>query len=80
MRRGALTVATYPFSTALVRCVPCGREGRSQRGKPMHRFREDTAMPDVLCAITDGCPRNAPFATERCKAIFPDLRGSAHAD
>jgi hypothetical protein len=41
----------------------------------MRRFGEDAAMPDVLCAITDGCPRNAPFATERCKAIFPDLRG-----
>jgi hypothetical protein len=75
MSRGALTVGNYPFDTVLVRCVPCGREGRYQRGKPMHRFGEDAAMPDVLCAITDGCPRNAPFATERCKANLADFRG-----
>jgi hypothetical protein len=75
MSRGALTVGTYPFDTVLVRCVPCGREGRYQRGNPMRRFGKDTAMPDVLCAITDGCPCNAPFATERCKANLPDFRG-----
>jgi hypothetical protein len=73
MSRGALTVATYPFDTVLIRCMPCGREGRYQRASLMHRFGRDTAMPDVLCAITEGCPRNAPFATERCKAIYPDL-------
>lgn len=75
MSRGALTVATYPFDTVLIRCAPCGREGRYGRASLARRFSEDTAMPDVLCAITEGCPRNAPFATERCKAIYPDLRG-----
>jgi hypothetical protein len=70
---GSLTPRTYPTDNVTVRCDQCGRLGRYRRDTLADRFGSDTAMPDILYAITRDCGKNAPLSTDRCKAVYGEL-------
>lgn len=80
MKRGAFTLATYPFDDVRIGCEACGREGRYRRSRLIERLGADTSMPDVLGRITADCPRRRAFSPPSCEAIYLDLaRRSAGA-
>ncbi len=73
MSTGSLSPATYPTDAVTIRCDHCSRVGRYKRRSLIERYGADSAMPDVLNAVT-GCERNDRLSTDRCKAYFEELR------
>ena len=71
---GSLTPRTYPSNTITVRCDQCGREGRYRRATLLERFGPDEPMPDILNVITEDCAKHGRHLTDRCKAVYEELR------
>ena len=75
MSTGSLSPASYPTDAITICCDRCSRVGRYRRQTLIERYGHDTAMPDVLNAVT-ACERNARLSTDRCKAYFEELRAA----
>ena len=72
--RGSLNPLSYPGEWVTIHCNGCDRRGRYACLSLAERFGANTAMPDILNAITD-CERNHGLSIDRCKAYFVELAG-----
>jgi hypothetical protein len=60
----------YPHKVVRIECQYCDRTERYGLAWLVRRFGPAAALPEVLAALSDDCPRRH---TEPCGAAFPDL-------
>jgi hypothetical protein len=64
----------YPHKVVRIECRYCDRTERYGLAWLVRRFGPAAALPDVLAALSDDCPRRQNWRhTGPCGAGFPDL-------
>jgi hypothetical protein len=64
----------YPARLVRIDCRYCNRTGRYGLARLVQRFGPAAGLPDVLAALSAGCPRRQDWrVTGSCGADFLDL-------
>lgn len=63
----------WPHDVVIVRCEPCGREGRYSKRRYMEIVGAEKAMHDALGVVAADCPKAGKPANvlhDRCQARY----------
>lgn len=65
----SIPLGRCPNPRLKIQCEPCGRRGDYSTARLVERFGADMALPDLLTALSAGCPGRKGL-TPRCDAVF----------
>ncbi len=68
-----LTIASFPGQVIEVSCSRCGRKGVHAKARMARIYGDDTAIPDLICRLTEDCAFRKSAGVAHCRAAvrFP---------